>query len=84
MFVVSNCEFDNVGRYDPIGVFLVGNDKGEYSWQKFEKIPVILPDDEKSRIKFEKEMNKINDKYNLYHYLPGLLFDFEKKKKKIY
>ena len=79
MFVVSNCEFENVGRYDPIGVFLVGNDKCEYSWKRFEKIPVILPEDEKSKIKFEKEMNKINAKYNLHKYLPNLLFEFENK-----
>jgi hypothetical protein len=79
MFVVSNCEFDNVGRSEPIGVFLVGNDKGEHSWKNFEKISVFFPEDEKSRMKFEKEMNKINDKYNLHQYLPGLLFDFEKK-----
>jgi len=24
-------------------------------------------------------MNKIHEKYNLHKYLPGLLFDFEKK-----
>ena len=79
MFIISNCEFDNVKRYDPIGVFLVGNDKGEYCWQKLKKIPVHLPDDPKDRAKFEKEMNKIHAKYNLHKYLPGLLFDFERK-----
>lgn len=78
MFVVSNCEFDNVNRYDPIGIFLVGNDKGEYSWSKFKQIPVVLPEDEKSKIKFKKEMNKINDKYNLHKHLPGLVFEFNR------
>jgi len=76
-FIISNCEFENVGRYDPIGVFLVGNDKGEYSWKEI-KIPVILPEDEKSKIKFIKEMNKINEKYDLKKHLPKLQFKFEK------
>ena len=76
-FIISNCEFENVGRYDPIGVFLVGNDKGEYSWKEI-KIPVILPENEKSKIKFIKEMNKINEKYNLKKHLPKLQFKFEK------
>ena len=77
-FIVSNCEFENVGRFDPIGVFLVGNDKGEYSWKNI-KIPVIFPENEKHKARFEKEMNKINAKYNLKKQLPKLQFKFEKK-----
>jgi hypothetical protein len=42
-FIVSNCAFDNVKRFDPIGVFFVGNNKDEYSWKDL-KIPVIMPD----------------------------------------
>jgi hypothetical protein len=76
-FVISNCEFDNVNRFDPIGVFLVGNDIGEYSWKDL-KIPVMLPEDEKNKIKFEKEMNKINKQYNLKKHLPKLQFKFDK------
>ena len=76
-FIVSNCEFENVGRFDPIGVFLVGNDKGEYSWKNI-KIPVIFPENEKHKARFEKEMNKINAKYNLKKQLPKLQFKFEK------
>jgi hypothetical protein len=75
IFIVSNCEFDNVQRFDPIGVFLVGNDKGEYSWKEL-KIPVVLSQDEDQRQKFIKEINQINEKYNLLKYIPRLLFDF--------
>jgi hypothetical protein len=77
-FVISNSDFENVNRFDPIGVFLVGNDRGEYSWKEL-KIPVILPQDEKHKVKFEKEMNKINAKYDLKKHLPNLQFKFEKQ-----
>jgi len=80
-FIISNCEFENVARYDPIGVFLVGNDKAEYSWKNL-KIPLILPNDEENKTKFVKEMNKINDKYNLQDYIHVLQFKFDKKIKK--
>jgi hypothetical protein len=81
-FVVSNCEFDNVERFDPIGVFLVGNDKGEFSWKNLE-IPVYFPENEKYKEKFVKEMNKINEKYDLKKHLPKLEFEFEKSYKKV-
>ncbi|MCL2039686.1 MAG: hypothetical protein FWG85_04570 [Bacteroidetes bacterium] len=77
MLVISNCEFENVARFYPIGVFLVGNDKGEYSWKNL-KIPVIFPENKIHKEKFIKEMNKINKKYDLKKHLPKLQFKFEK------
>ena len=76
-FIVSNCEFGNVARFYPIGIFLVGNNKGECSWKNL-KIPVIFPENATHKEKFIKEMNKINNKYNLKKHLPKLQFKFEK------
>jgi len=39
---------------------------------------VIFPENEKHKARFEKEMNKINAKYNLKKQLPKLQFKFEK------
>jgi len=44
------------------------------------KIPVYYPEDAKNKAKFIKEMNKINEKYNLKKHLPKLQFKFEKEK----